>query len=206
MDWIKAIVASLISTSAVAAAIFFIARESFKGMLSKRLESFKHDLGLDATRRELALRSQIEFSERQLSEFYGPIYALLKRIRPIDDMREGGKLRDIDDAAIKVIRESNDRIVEIILTKSHLIRGDKIPESFTRYLLHVAVWHAFLNTAHRGFPDAKEIDVSAAYYVEDFEVEVFQTTESLKRELFELYQRYGLADTNKERLRATGAA
>ena len=157
--------------------------------------SFKHDLSLESTRHELALRSQIDFRERQLSECYGPIYALLKRIRPIDNLRQEGKLRDIDAEAIKVIRESNDRIADIILNKSHLIRGDKIPESYTRYLLHVAVWHAFLNTPHRGFPDPKKVDVSEAYYVKDFEEEVFQTTESLKRELFELYQHYGIAET-----------
>jgi len=110
-------------------------------------------------------------------------------------LRQEGKLRDIDAEAIKVIRESNDRIADIILNKSHLIRGDKIPESYTRYLLHVAVWHAFLNTPHRGFPDPKKVDVSEAYYVKDFEEEVFQTTESLKRELFELYQHYGIAET-----------
>jgi hypothetical protein len=39
-----------------------------------------------------------EFKERQLSEFYGPIYALLKRIRPIDDLWNAGRLEEIDVA------------------------------------------------------------------------------------------------------------
>jgi len=49
--------------------------------LNRTLERFKYDLGLDVNRRGLTLQSQIQCKEKQLAEFYGPIYALLKRIR-----------------------------------------------------------------------------------------------------------------------------
>jgi hypothetical protein len=204
MEWLISIISGLVSSSAVIAAIFFIGRESFKNALSKNLESFKHDLstdlesfkhdlGLESTRHQFALQSQIQFRERQLSEFYGPIYALLKRIRPIDNLWNEGKLRDVDDAIREVICESNNRIVEIILNKSYLIRGDSIPESHTHFLAHVAVWHAFLNSSHKGWPKSPKLP--EAYYKMEFEEEVFRTAEALKRELHELYKRYGLAET-----------
>jgi hypothetical protein len=161
--------------------------------VNKSLEAFKHDLGLDATRRQLTLQSQIQFKEKQLAEFYGPIYALLKRIRPIDDLWNQEKVRDVDDTIIRVIRDSNNRIVDIILTKSHLIRGNTIPESYTRFLTHVAVWHAFWDNPSRDWSAYAKL--RDAQYDMKFEEEVFQTTEALKQELDALYQQYGLRES-----------
>jgi len=190
MGWLKSIAAGLVSSTVVIAAIFFISRESFKNILDRSLESHKHELGVEATRRELALQSQIQFKERQLSEFYGPIYALLKRIRPIDDLWNKGKLETIDEAAKKVMRDSNDRIVEIILTKSHLIQGDQIPKSYTQFLTHVPVWHAFLDHPSKNWSAYQKLP--EAFYDTAFEQEVYATTEQLKRDLYQLYQEYGL--------------
>lgn len=158
--------------------------------LNRALERFKYDLGLDANRRGLTLQSQIQFKEKQLAEFYGPIYALLKRIRPIDDLWSEGRVRDVDDAIVGVIRDSNSRIVKIILTKSHLTRGNTIPESYTRFLTHVAVWHAFWDNPNRDW--STYASLRDAHYDREFEREIFQTTEELKQELANLYQQYGL--------------
>jgi hypothetical protein len=165
--------------------------------LNRALERFKYDLGLDATRRGLTSQSQIQFKERQLAEFYGPIYALLKRIRPIDDLWGGGSVRDVDDAIVGVIRDSNSRIVEIILTKSHLIRGNTIPESHTRFLTHVAVWHAFWSNPNRDW--STYASLRDAHYDREFENEIFQTTEELKQELEGLYQQYGFRENGGAR-------
>ena len=163
--------------------------------VNQSLEAFKHDLGLDATRRQLTLQSQIQFREKQLAELYGPIYALLKRIRPIDDLWNQEKVKDVDDTIIRVIRDSNNRIVDIILTKSHLIRGNTIPESYTRFLTHVAVWHAFWDNPSRDWSAYAKL--RDAQYDMKFEEEVFQTTEALKQELDALYQQYGLPDEKR---------
>src|SRR5437016_14068036 len=80
--------------------------------LNRVLDRFRHDLGLDATRRELTLQSQIRFKEKQMGDFYGPIYALLKRIRPIDDLWTKREVTEIDETIRGVIRDSNNRIVE----------------------------------------------------------------------------------------------
>jgi hypothetical protein len=157
---------------------------------NRALERFRHALDIDATRRQLTANSQIQFKEKQLAEFYGPIYAFLKRIRPIDDLWNEGQVKEVDDAIIKLIRESNDRIVEIILSKSHLIRGSTIPESHTRFLTHVAVWHAFWDHPNADWSQYGKI--RDAQYDRGFEKEVFDTTELLKRELQLLYEQYGI--------------
>jgi len=158
------------------------------------MEKHKQELGIEATRRQLALQSQIRFKERQLSEFYGPIYALLKRIRPIDDLWNAGRLKEVDDAARKVIQESNNKIVDIILSKSHLIQGQKIPDSYTHFLSHVAVWHAFWDLQGDNWKAYKALP--EAHYQMEFEQDIFLTTETLKRELYDLYEQYGLSPIN----------
>jgi hypothetical protein len=181
---------SIESLKAVFATDLEILKGGIQENVQRNLESLKYELGLDATQRQITLQSQIQFRERQLSEFYGPIYALLKRIRPIDDLWTEGKVKGIDDAIRGVIRDSNNRVVEIILNKSHLIHGHVIPESYPHFLTHVAVWHAFWDSpdtdwsTYAGLPEA--------HYDLKFEQEIFQTTEKLKQELDDLYQQYGL--------------
>src|SRR5215469_8971318 len=127
-NWLASVLSGIVASGAVVGLIYFLGKEAYKDLLNRHLEEFKsrlnHDLevfklglnqdlerhkqelGIEATRRQLALQSQIQFKERQLSEFYGPIYALLKRIRPVDDLWNAGRLEEIDVAARKVIQDS----------------------------------------------------------------------------------------------------
>ena len=96
------------------------------------------------------------FDEKFTTLFYSEYYSKLTGYA-IQDFISGKKsfvdlihpddrervLKDVDDAIIRVIRDSNNRVVDIILAKIHLIHGHMIPESYTRFLTHVAVWHAF---------------------------------------------------------------
>jgi hypothetical protein len=226
VNWLSLVLSGVVSSGAVVGLIYYAGKETYKDILNRKLETFKSDLnhdmenfkydlskslekhkqelGIEATRTQLTLQSQIQFKERQLSEFYGPVYSLLKRIRPIDNLWNAGRLKEIDTVARHVIRESNDKIVEIILTKGHLIQGEVIPTSYTGFLSHVAVWHAFLDLPS----DKWEVyhKLQEAQYQQHFEEEVFLTTETLKRELYSLYEQYGLSpikigatDLNRER-------
>jgi hypothetical protein len=160
--------------------------------LNRMLEKTKHDLGLDATRHQLTAQSQIRFKESQLGEFYGPIYALLKQIRPLDDLWNNGKLGGTEKEIVASIRKANNKIVDIILAKSYLIRGDKIPEDYTRYLTHVAIWHAYLDDPNANWSEYRKLRES--HYDLNFEKGVFKETEELKKELNALYHQYGIQE------------
>jgi hypothetical protein len=154
-------------------------------ILKKWLEDYKHALTIDSSSYSITLQSEISFKEKQLSNFYGPIYALLKRIRPIDDLWNKGLVSEVDKQIIHIIRESNDKIVEIILRNSHLIYGSTIPDSYTNFLTHVAVWHSFWDK-----PDAdwsQYTKLREAHYDFDFEKEIFETTEALKQEIADMH-------------------
>lgn len=185
-QWTNTVVASLASGAVLAAIIAPLAKIWF----DRQVERLKHELGVDAKTRELILRSQIDFKERQLADFYGPIYAYLKRGRPIFDLWINGRLDEIDENIRTLFTSANDDIVRIILTESHLIRGHEIPKSFAHFLTHVAIWHAYLKTPHKGVPFSQS-EFPEAYYPNDFEQEIVTTTEVLKRELDDLHRKYG---------------
>lgn len=182
---------TVISLGLLLSASAYIFQASFTRLLDKRMELFKQQLTVDSKVRELTLRSQIDFIERQLGEFYGPIYAMLRRGEPIYRLWMQGKLEEIDGDISVLFREQNEMISKIILEKSHLVDGDVIPPSFTLFLTHVAVWHGFEKTSHKGVP-LSEDEFPEAYYPESFEEEIFLTTERLKRELYSLHRHYGL--------------
>jgi hypothetical protein len=97
MDFTQTVVGTLLSTSVVLAIGGFLARESFARLLDSRLERFRHGLEVDLAKRQLTIQSQIERKERQLAEFYGPIYAMLKRGRTLVRLLLDGKLDPIRD-------------------------------------------------------------------------------------------------------------
>jgi len=191
MNWIQVVLSAVATGTTVGAVAGLLARESFKSLLDARLERLKHDLHVTAKTRELAINSQIEYKERQLAEFYGPIYARLKRGRPVYDLWTKGRLQDIRQRVVELFTQANADVVQIILTKSHLIDGEDIPASFLHYLTHVAVWDAYLAQNMKGVP-LSEDEFPEAYYPKLFESEVFSTTERLKRELYALYRELGL--------------
>ncbi len=193
MNWYEIIAGGLISTSAVVAVALFVARESFKKLLDKELARFQYKLSLKAKRDELTVKSQIEFRERQIAEFYGPIYAILKRGRPVHKYWVNGQLKQIDAQLRELSITSNNSIVEIILNKSHLIDGAEIPQSYIHFLSHVIIWHAHLDAGLGGVSLSKE-ELPEAYYPINFEEEIYTTTERLKKDLNSLYQTSGLID------------
>jgi len=182
---------SAIGGGALLIAATYLFRISMARVLDKQMELFRQQLQIDTTVRELILKAQIDFRERQLGEFYGPIYAMLKRGKPIYALWIERKLDEIDASVSELFREQNDRITKIILEKAHLVDGESIPSSFTRFLTHVAVWHGYVNTEHQGVPHT-EAEFPDAYYPDSFEEEIFETTERLKKELYQLHDRYGL--------------
>lgn len=191
MAFFNYLAAGLLSGGIILAASIYLFQQAFGRLLDKHMEVFKQELQVDTKTRELTLKSQIDFRERQLGEFYGPIYAYLRRGKPIYRLWVEGRLNEIEPEINKLFVAANDAIVAIILQRSHLVAGDRIPESFTRFLTHVAVWHGYMQTEHGGVPLSQE-EFPEAYYPTEFEEEIFTTTERLKKELFDLHNRYGL--------------
>ena len=190
MELANLVIANLFSSAVVLTTGTYFFKQVFNRLLDKRMESFKQQLQVDSKTRELALRSQIDFRERQLGEYYGPIYAYLMRGKPIYRLQSEGQLDDISESIEALFVSANEAIVAMILQKSHLVAGERMPVAFTDFLTHVAVWHGFMSTTGGGVPLSKD-DFPEAYYPIEFEEEIFATTERLKKELFELHNQHG---------------
>ena len=110
-----------------------------------------------------------------------------------------GKLKDIEPQFWALARRTNHEIEEISLTKSHLIDGNEIPISFIQFLTHVPIWHAFMETVHGTVPFSPQ-EFPEAYYADEFEKDLYATTERLKRDLQSLYRRFGLVESRDSQL------
>lgn len=115
-----------------------------------------HDLGLTAKTYEIMLNSQIDFKERQRSEFYGPIYARLQRGQRLNALWRQGKLASVEVDVLALFVQANESNVQTILNQSQWIDGDAIPESYIRYLTHVAIWHPYLRRNPPEIPPMRE--------------------------------------------------
>lgn len=155
-----------------------------------------HDLGLTAKTYEIMLNSQIDFKERQRSEFYGPIYARLQRGQRLNALWRQGKLASVEVDVLALFVQANESNVQTILNQSQWIDGDAIPESYIRYLTHVAIWHPYLRRNPPEIPPYEREGFQDGQYPDDFEQAIVATTEKLKRELRELYKNYGLRNVN----------
>jgi hypothetical protein len=214
LNTLAATISSILSGGAFAAIILLVFKESLVKVLEKRLEQFKHHLDLSAKTHELTLTtafderleqikhalditaktheltlsSEIAFRERQLSEFYVPIYTILKRNETIHDHWCDDRLDGVEKSVRELFLSSNIQISEIILAKSYLIEGKKFPKSFIDFLTHTFVWKAFAESEFEQFPFDR-YEFPNAFFKPDFPNEIFATTESLKETLFDLRSR-----------------
>jgi hypothetical protein len=186
-DIFSQLLTNLVSTTVIVAIVTVV----LGFFVNKKLADLRHDLGLEATTRELTLRSQIDFKERQLSEFYGPIYARLMRGNRLYELWRQGTLDRVEKEVLALFVQANEDNVQTILNKSDLIDGDEIPDSYIRYLVHVAVWDPFLKKTPVEIPPYEDEGFQDGQYPDDFEESIILTTEKLKREISELYEAYG---------------
>jgi hypothetical protein len=117
--------------------------------LNRILERFKSDRARENERERLRAQKQLDYLERQLSEFYYPIY-----IRLYVDGAVWTKIlaRDKNDELRKAVGEhieknvllpNHEAIVSIIQSKIHLSESDKTAfEVMLKYIRHVSVYRA----------------------------------------------------------------
>jgi len=147
---------------------------------------------------EIRKKKHVDLIEKQLTDFYGPIYILLSINHSILGLRfdsNKGEYTNIvseevwHDMRDKIITPNNDEIVKIIRNNIHLIDNSIIHESILKFIIHAEVRKRELDKkmpmeeylAHYKFP-------------EEFQDLIYTTTKQLKQEHFNLV---GKDDKNK---------
>jgi hypothetical protein len=140
----------------------------------------------------IVFAAEIAYRQRQLAEFYGPIYASLKLTGRLWRLLSDGKIGSVRGPVMDLFRAQNEMVLKLLQTKFDLVEGDSIPACFARYATAVTLF----NFGTRSGPDNNNPpDVAAleeARWPQEFFDYVVQTTEELKRKLAQLYREAGV--------------
>jgi hypothetical protein len=150
------------------------------------------DIKADVASGSLVEKSEFEHRKQQLEQFYGPIYAYLKRGGGLYAIWREGRLAEVNDQVLRLFRDQNDAIARIITEKAHLIEGAAMPPVFQRFMTSAALFNlytkrpgAIAGPLTSAIPEAK--------WPDDFEAYIFGTTEALKKDLDRLHREFSLA-------------
>ncbi len=120
--------------------------ESLKADYARDLQRLQADLTSAAEDRTRKLESLKRHYERQIEEFYGPLFNMVHQIFASSDIQEE-ILAQVDERQSEQVREyflttyfdpMHASVREILRTKLYLIEGSEMPESFYSYLTHAA--------------------------------------------------------------------
>ena len=142
------------------------------------------------------IAAALRFTERQLEELYGPLYFFLvegeQSYKNIEGLIDVARLRPPGDEQTLTIDQKiwlfwmendalprNEKIAELLRTRSHLIEGEQMPESFHRFLEHHSSWRLFFLMWQE-----RHVDIalfSNTLWPREFDLEVHHMYSVLKR-------------------------
>ncbi len=157
---------------------------------STLLNYFKGYIEQNYSRRDVLWRAELDYRERQLSEFYGPVYGMIKIEKDIYDLWTGKKLDDVNMQVKQYLDQHNKIIIDLIVRKAHLIESVSLPDSFHRFITHSYIFGFYaVPTEHGTVPTELEHHPRVEYPV-DFDDHVVETTEKLKARIEFLHKKY----------------
>jgi hypothetical protein len=144
---------------------------------------------------EIQTRKRIDHLERQLTEFYGPISALLSInlgiLRITYDPKTQTYFQDVPDDFLRELKATvmipnNLAIVEIIKHNFHLIEGSALPPHVVDFVVHAVTWPIYRK---HGLERAKYL--SRFRFPQEFGEYITATTDTLKAEYLALVTKHG---------------
>lgn len=120
--------------------------EADKARFAKDLKNLEAGLSLAAEDRTRKLESLMHHYERQIEEFYGPLFNMVHQVFVTNHIQSDIVERTGSEAAVKAeeyfqttyFEPLHDGIRQILRTKLYLVEGSEMPASFYQYLKHAA--------------------------------------------------------------------
>jgi hypothetical protein len=142
-------------------------------------------------RGNIVFAAEIAYRQRQLAEFYGPIYASLKLTVRLWRLLSDGKIGSVRPPVMDLFRAQNEMILKLLQSKFDLVEGDTIPACFARYATAVTLFNFGTRVGdNNNPPDIAGLE--EARFPQEFVDYVVETTEELKRTLARLYREAGV--------------
>ena len=85
------------------------------------------------SREDFLWKSELEFREKQLANFYGPAYGYVMTQRDIFGLWFDQKMPEVNHEVKKLLSKQNNLLRQLIIENSHLIEGPQMPTSFVRF-------------------------------------------------------------------------
>lgn len=139
---------------------------------------------------QLLTEADLAFRQRQLEEFYGPIYASLKMGSEIYPLWMEGKFKDVNHDIIDLFKKQNDEIITILKTKAHLMDGSEFPPEFIRFMTSASLWGMYCTQSERPYLPEHVAQIEQIKWPQEFEEHIVTKTEELKRNLDRLLVQY----------------
>ena len=173
-----------------------------------------HILTGQRDRRNQHLAASLKFVERQLEELYGPLaFLIMEGRRTFQDLLETlgrdyvfDEKDSLSDGDLKLwlfwvendFFPRNEKIQQLLMTKTHLIEGNKVPSSFLKFLEHHNSWKVLhLRWQKDGVKYSWHSKIN---WPASFEKDALRTFNSLKAEHDRFLKRYtevkSLGDAN----------
>jgi hypothetical protein len=176
--------------------ILWFGRTLIEHLFARAGDRFRSALRVDESRAEQNIKAALEFSSRQLAEFYWPLYIRLQTDnavwdRILDRNKTDERLRKVGyEIEKKEILPNHDQIVQTIQSKIHLSQPEPaLQAALMRYIRHVAVYKAMRNTGMTEDP----VCIGEPWPRELFEL-VKQKTEKLQSDYDQLLKSAGLGE------------
>ena len=136
----------------------------------------------------IVFAAEIAYRQRQLAEFYGPIYASLHLTGRLWRLLSEGKIGSVRGPVMDLFRNQNDMILKLIQTKFDLVEGGCIPPSFAKYATAVTLFNLGTKAGpdNNNPPDVASLE--EARWPQEFFDYITSSTEELKQELAQLYE------------------
>jgi hypothetical protein len=120
--------------------------ESDKAKFARDLKAMEATLSRTAEDRRRKVEGLMQHYERQIEEFYGPLFNSVHQIFLANDVQSAILDNITGDAAEPVrdyfyetyFRPLHNDVQQVLRTKLYLVEGRDIPDSFYRYLQHAA--------------------------------------------------------------------
>lgn len=148
-------------------------------------------------RDKIQIEKRVDYLEKQLAEFYSPLYSLLKIneeiIKTHWDVNKKEHTHKVSDEIWLELRDktlmpNNIRIMEILKKNAHLIEGPIIPDAVSKFIVHAEVWPL----THK-YPNNFREYLENFSFPEEFRALIYKSMQDLKKEYYELIQKINIA-------------
>jgi hypothetical protein len=95
-------------------------------------------------------RHELVYRQEQLSQFYGPVYAILGSQMQTFDLWIKGKMGEKNREVKEYFAAQNERICELITSHAHLIEGRVFPQSFTNFFTNALIFKLYAASSENG--------------------------------------------------------